>query len=125
MTEEVQQAIEEIKLHYGELEVTEVSDGGARVIVKSVKYGDQYNPSSGWIGFVIGFQYPRADVYPHFVSPDLKRVDSKPLGEGFSQNNNWNEINTIQVSRRSNRLDPLIDTAATKLAKVLLWMQSR
>lgn len=127
MTPEVDKAIEEIKALFSAntVEVEPVSDGGARVIVHDIEIGSQYTPNKSWIGFIVGFQYPRADVYPHHVDPEVKRVDGKPLGEGFSGPLLWQERNCTQVSRRSNKLDPTIDTAATKLVKVIEWLKSR
>lgn len=125
MTPEVKEAVEEVRRFFGEIEVKDVSQGGALVVVKEVFLGDQYAPSKSWIGFVIGFQYPRADVYPHFVTHELKRVDGKSLGSGFSAPVVWDEKQSTQISRRSNRLDPSVDTAATKLAKVLKWINDR
>ena len=36
-----------------------------------------------WIGFRITFQYPYADVYPHFTNANLARSDGRSLGGGF------------------------------------------
>jgi hypothetical protein len=127
MTPEVTKAIEELKIVFGEsnVEVTLVEGGGARVIIKGIDIGAKYSPSSTWMGFVIGFQYPRADVYPHYIDAAVIRVDGKLLGEGFSGPMLWENQNCLQISRRSNRLDPLIDTANTKLHKVIDWLKSR
>jgi hypothetical protein len=37
----------------------------------------------------------------------------------------WRERQVTQISRRSNRWDPAVDTAAAKLAKVLQWLSER
>lgn len=123
MTDEVSSAVEELRTFFGELEVVEVEGGGARVVIKEVYLGKQYEPSNSWIGFVVGFQYPRAEVYPHFVDGKLKRTDGKELGAGFSPQE-WEKKSAIQVSRKSKAWDPLTDTAATKLAQVLEWIGS-
>ena len=127
MTPEVENAVQEIKDLFSdkEIEVEGLNDGGARVIVKDIELSSNYIPQVTWIGFIIGFQYPRADVYPHFIDPTIKRVDENALGEGFSGPVEWQSRNCIQVSRRSNKLDPSIDTAATKLAKVINWINSK
>lgn len=127
MTPEVEKAIEEIKTLFADkdIEVEAVSDGGARVIVHNIELSSSYTPQTTWIGFIIGFQYPRADVYPHFIDPTVKRVDENALGEGFSGPTDWQNRSSIQVSRKSNRLDPSIDTAATKLVKVIEWINSK
>ena len=60
----------------------------------------------------------------HFVRPDLARVDGQVLGEATSAGS-FEDRPAIQLSRRSNHLDPATDTAALKLAKVLAWLSSR
>lgn len=127
MTPEVQQAIEEIKTNFPntQIDIEEESQGGAHVTVHDLDIGSQYIPAKSWVVFTIGFQYPMADVYPHFINSEIKREDGKELGEGFSRGQTWQKKEAIQVSRRSNHLNPLLDTAATKLHKVLEWIRSR
>ncbi len=128
MIPEVEKAIEEIRAAFSghEIEVESVADGGARVIIRDIELNEKYIPSVTWVGFIIGFQYPRADVYPHHIDPGIKRKDGEKLGDGFSADPiKWQDIDCIQVSRRSNKLDPSIDTAATKLVKVIEWIKSR
>ena len=126
LTDEVGQAIQEIRLAHPEAELVVIEDGngGANVIVDAVSLGDRYVPSETWIGFHITFQYPNADVYPHFVRGDLKRADGSPLGVGMAQNQTWQGRPAVQVSRRSNRLDPNVQTAEIKLEKVLEWIRT-
>ncbi|ADJ43939.1 hypothetical protein AMES_2116 [Amycolatopsis mediterranei S699] len=126
MTPEVTQAIEEIRAGFPEadVEVTEEADGGAVVFVSPVDPGPQYQQRETWIGFRITFQYPYSDVYPHFVRPDLTRVDGAALGEGTTPTP-FEERPAIQISRRSNKLNPETDTALLKLQKVLTWLRSR
>lgn len=126
MTPTVAQAIDEIKATYesATLTVDEDGEGGAFVRIEPVDPGSPYVQRETWIGFRITAQYPYADVYPHFVRSDLARADGKPLGEAMSPNPYRGE-QAIQVSRRSNHLNPATDTAALKLQKVLAWMASR
>ena len=126
MNPEVNDAVAEICATFPDAEVRAVPDGnsGAFVIVDPVPLGEAYVQDSSWIGFQITFQYPLADVYPHFVRPDLARSDGTALGEGFASTS-WNcpeNRPVVQLSRRSNRLDPSVDTAAIKLLKVLQWL---
>ena len=128
MIPEVVSAIEEIREAFPETTVAAHDDGsgGAYVIVDSVDPGTQYEQRSTWIAFQITFQYPVADVYPHFVRHDLSRVDKAGLGEGMSLGSfGFDARPAIQVSRRSNRLNPATDTALIKLWKVLEWLASR
>ena len=126
VTEAVARAIEEIRMTFSEHRVDSVEDGqgGARVTVHDVDYGQQYRPARSWIGFAITFQYDASDCYPHLVDGGLARVDGQPLGAGFGSST-WNGAQATQVSRRSNGWRPGVDTAAGKLIKVLEWIRSR
>jgi len=127
MTPDVEQAIAEIKMSFeGQLvEIEPETQGGAYVIVHELPIGIQYFPATSWIGFLIGFQYPRADIYPHFMDVGVRRLDGKALGESFSGPTEWQKRTAIQVSRKSRQWDASVDTAATKLAQVLEWILSR
>lgn len=127
MTPEVEQAIAEIRQTFPEhsVEVEPEPQGGAYIIVHNLLIGEQYTSPTSWVGFLIGFQYPHTDVYPHFIDGSLKRSDGKAYGAGFSSPTTWRERNAIQVSRRSNRWNSTVDTAATKLTKVLSWLRSQ
>ncbi len=124
MTPEVEQAIEEIKTLFpgSPIETEGESQGGAYVIVHNLDFGAKYNPSKNWIGFLIDFQYPRSDVYPHFFDRAVVRADGRKYGEGISSAS-WRNREVWQISRKSNRLNPAVDTAAFKLAKVLEWLR--
>lgn len=125
MTPEVASAVDEIRatFPYATVDAREEGDGVV-VIVHPVDPGPPYRQRATWIGFRITFQYPYADVYPHFLGGDLARVDGEALGEGITATRFENQ-NAIQVSRRSNRLNPATDTAALKLTKVLHWLATR
>lgn len=127
MTPAVQAAIDEIKAAYvgHRIEVDEEPQGGAYVIVHDIDVGDRYTPSTTWIGSLITFQYPRAEVYPHFVDAALRRADGQLHSAGFSGPIEWHGRQALQVSRRSPRWDPTSDTAGTKLAKVRDWIRTR
>jgi hypothetical protein len=125
MTPSIQQAVEEIRSAYPghSVDVEDDGAGGAFVKVHDLLIGDQYVPPVSWIAFRITFQYPLADVYGHYCVPNLARRDNVPLGQGFSQQV-WRGEPATMMSRRSNHLNPALDTAAFKLAKVLDWMRS-
>ena len=125
MTADVEQAIRDIRAAYPDTEVEVVEDGagGAKVVVRTVPLAEIYRQRETWIGFHIVDAYPYADVYPHFVRPDLQRVDDQPLGNGTSSAR-FLDKEAIQLSRRSNRLNPATDTALLKLQKVLLWLNN-
>lgn len=124
MTPEVERAIAEIREFCPTASVTAEEDGqgGAYVEVEPIDVGEKFRPNTTWCGFHITFQYPRADIYPHFLSPEIKRADGSAFGQGVSLQQ-WRGAAALQLSRRSNRLDPSVDTAATKLAKVITWFK--
>ena len=99
----VANAIEEIRCTSFEecdVEVEPDGSGGAVVVVRGVPMGCPYVQTAIWLGFHITFQYPYADVYPHFPNADLARSDGG-LGGGFGTAS-FRGQPAIQVSRRSN-----------------------
>jgi hypothetical protein len=127
MAPTVAEAIEEIRATFDTSTVTvkEDGEGGAYVRIDPVDPGPPYTQRETWIGFRITAQYPYADVYPLFVRNDLSRADGAALGEGMAPNNAFDGEPAVQVSRRSNHLNPAADTAAIKVLKVLQWMAKR
>ena len=126
MNPEVADAIEKIRatVQPSLVTVREDGEGGAFVIVEGTDPGPLYEQPDTWIGFRITFQYPYSDVYPHYVRGDLTRRDQQPLGEGTSPAT-FEGRPAIQLSRRSNHLNPATDTAVIKLLKVLTWLRTR
>ena len=122
----VAKAIEEIRCTFEgcDMEVEADGSGGALVVVRGVPMGCPYVQPQVWFGFQITFQYPYADVYPHFTNADLARSDGGSLGGGFGTGSFQGQP-AIQISRRSNRLNPERDTAALKLLKVIAWIRSQ
>ena len=126
MKPEVKQAVEQLRRCFGVAEVVAnpEDDGGAVVTIDPIDLGPRYNPQRTWIKFAISFQYPFADIYPLFVRPDLARAHGQPHGQGITRTSFQGEP-ALQLSRRSNRLDPSIDTAALKVTKVIQWLQAQ
>lgn len=122
----VNEALGEIRRSFNQclVEVEPDNSGGAAVVVRGIPMGHPYVQTEVWIGFRITFQYPHADVYPHFTNPDLERLDHRGLGGGFGTAT-FQDRPAIQISRRSNRLNPETDTAALKLQKVIRWMKEQ
>ncbi|WP_314452270.1 hypothetical protein [uncultured Microbacterium sp.] len=121
----VVEAIEELRDTFPDTNVTYVPDGqgGAWVTIEEVPIGTAYTVPTSWLVFQITFPYPEADVYPHFVRADLQRKDGHGHGVGFSVGAYGDGgVPAMQLSRRSNRLNPAVDTAATKALKVLRWL---
>jgi hypothetical protein len=94
------------------------------VTVNGIPLGSPWAQPETWIGFLITFQYPYADVYPHFVRHDLTRADGRPLGQALAPAR-FRDRPAIQISRKSNKLNPATDTACLKLLKVLQWLRSQ
>lgn len=125
MTPEVTSALDEIKAAFPKATIEVKEEGDAVVVLlHPVDPGGTYVQRETWVGFRITFQYPYSDVYPHFVRGDLTRADGADLGEGMSVTTFENRA-AVQISRRSNRLDPATDTALIKLHKVLEWLRTR
>ena len=78
VTPEVKQGVEEVRASFPGhvVEVVDEAQGGAYVVIRDLPIGGKYIPSTTWLGFLIPFQYPRADVYPHFVDASIVRVDN-------------------------------------------------
>jgi hypothetical protein len=127
ITSAVTEAIEDIRATFkgATVSVKEDGEGGAYVRVYPVDPGPPYAQRETWMGFRITGQYPYADVYPLFARHDLSRVNGQPLGEGITSNHTFDGQPAVQISRRSNHLNPAADTAAIKVLKVLAWMASR
>ena len=126
ITPAVASAIAEIRRTFegSDVEIEADGSGGAVVVVRGVPLGHPYEQAEVWFGFRITYQYPYADVYPHFTTPELTRADARSLGAGFGTAS-FRGQPAIQISRRSNRLNPGRDTAALKLLKVTRWMRDR
>ena len=86
--------------------------------------GPSYGQSETWLKFAISCQYPYSDVYPLFVRVDLTRADGSNHGPGITVGSFRGEP-ALQLSRRSNRRDPGLDTAARKVARVIEWLQAQ
>jgi hypothetical protein len=127
MTPENETAVQEIQASFLAhiIDVEPEDQGGAYVTVGGLSLGDSYLPTETWVGFLITFQYPRADVYPHFIDASVKRVDCKPHVPGISGPVTWRGRSALQVSRKSPRWDGAIDTAVAKLHKILSWLRSQ
>lgn len=127
MNPDVERAIAEIQQAFpaNAVEIQPDPNGGAYITVQDLAIGDQYTPSKSWVGFQITFQYPHADVYPHYIDGTVRRVDGQAYGAGMQLSQSWQGRNAVMVSRRSNRWNAAVDTAATKLAKILSWVRSQ
>jgi hypothetical protein len=126
MNAAVAKAISEIRAAFPDTptEIQDDGQGGASIILEDVPIGELFTSPSTWIGFRITFQYPYADVYPHFVRGDLLRRAGAPLGTSITGGHSFLGRPSLQLSRRSNRLNPQTDTALLKLLKVTQWLKT-
>lgn len=124
MKSAVEEAVAEIRDAFPDAEVTTTEDGegGAHVLVNRVPLADFYAQRDTWVGFHITYTYPFSDVYPHFVREDLRYTNGSGLRDGLSSGQNYQGHKAVQVSRKSNSLNPATDTALLKLYKVLRWL---
>lgn len=132
MKSTIKQAIEEIRHNFAGHRIDSIEDGegGAYVKVHDLSMGPNYSPTTSFVAFRITFQYPMADVYPHFLIHGLRRVDGSTLTNPFHPDNQrWGpsgrEEPATMISRRSNHLDAAVDTACSKLLKVLEWIRNQ
>ena len=91
--------------------------------MSEIPLGSPYVQAVVWIGFQITFQYPYADVYPHFTNSDLLRSDGQDLGGGFGTAT-FRGQPAIQISRRSNRAESPDGHGRLKLLKVIRWIRN-
>lgn len=125
LTPEVERAIAEIRSTFEGHAVGVEPDGqgGAYVVIQGVELGPLYEQEDSWFGGHITFQCPYSDVYPLFVRPDLRRRDGRAIGDGTS-NAGWRDKPAVQISRRSNRLNPATDRPVHKFLKVIEWLRT-
>ena len=126
MNPELDAAVAELRTKFPGVKVTsqEDGDGGAIVTMFPIDPGPSYDQGETWLKFAISCQYPYSDVYPLFVRADLTRVDGSNHGPGITVGSFQGE-SALQLSRRSNRRDPALDTAARKVARVIEWLQAQ
>lgn len=119
-------AIEELEATFPEAEarVTADGDGGAWIVIDPVDLGDHWTPRETWVGFHLAANYPYADVYPLFISPDCRLSDGRglPLAVSTGASIPVQTGTCCQVSRRSNRWNPTRDTVTIKVIKVCAWL---
>lgn len=127
MNESVRKAIEEIRTRFVPQEFTVEEDLGGGVFIRfgPVPLGATYVQQETWMAAHLTAQIPYADVYPVFVRGDLTRVDQAALVVPVTGGHVFMGLSAVQVSRRSNGRDPLVETAALKFAKVMDWLNSQ
>ena len=94
MKQAVEQAIEEIRKSVvgHRVDVEADDDGGAFVHVHDLEIGEQYEPDRSWVAFHITFQYPFADVYPHFCGADVNARAARRWGRASGRCSVENQV---------------------------------
>jgi hypothetical protein len=125
LTPAVTGAIGAVRGHFAGKPVEVIPDGagGAFVIVSGIEVGARYTQAVSWLGFQVNAAYPASDVYPHYTSR-LARTDGRAHGQAIQQVT-WQGRDALQLSRRSNRWNPAMDTAALKAEKVIRWLATQ
>ena len=124
MKQDVANAVEELKQAFPSSGVCsrEDGDGGAYVIIENVAIGDQYEPSSTWLGGHITALYPYADIYPLFMADNVRRVDGVAFEPPVTPGAHFLERPALQISRRNNHTQSYPQTAVAKFMKVLHYL---
>ena len=121
-------AVAELQANYlRRVEAIDLGNGGARIIVGGVSLdGSPFAQPDTWCGFVLTFAHPYADIYPHFVRPDLSRRDGRPLGQSIHPNSQFYGERAVMLSRRTKIFGPESPVnAVLKLEKVMKWLISQ
>ena len=131
VNEPVAEALREIcaTFHAHRVDHEPDGQGGVFVRVHDIAAGKTFTPATTWVGFQITFQYPFADIYPHYLCPDFRRVDGAALTPPLHLNHSFSlpsgAMPAVMLSRRSNHRDPATDSAAVKLAKIVDWLRAQ
>jgi hypothetical protein len=125
VTPAVKAAVDALGRQFEKITFTSMPDGSVRVKVWGVPLGPPYAQSETWVGFTITALHPYADVYPHFVRPDLSRLDGRPLNPGIHLNNSYYGEPAVMVSRQTRSVGPGAPCdPLKKVLKVLSWLMS-
>lgn len=126
------EAFENLKAAYPDVRIDAHPDGqgGLWIEMHEFPVGPAYVPEHTFLVFNLPFNLPAADIYPLFVTSDLRRVDGGALGEGFAQTQLvWTGESTprtvTQLSRRTRGNLFTAQSAAQKVAKVAHWLETR
>lgn len=125
MVPEVERAVAAIRESFEGANVVAEEDGagGAYVTVDGVELGPRFTPSRTWLGGHLTAQVPYSDVYPLFIGAEVRWADGRSFSAPLSLGHNFRGRAAIQVSRRSNRRDPKLETPICKFNKVLHWLR--
>lgn len=126
MNANVEQAVRSLReaFPHAALAVEEDGAGGAYVRIEPVELGPRFVPRETWVGAHLPPQLPYADVYPIFIGSDVARADGVAFSAPITAGHSFRGAQALQISRRTNRLDPALQTPALKFQKVLHWLRN-
>jgi hypothetical protein len=104
------------------VEVNDDGSGGAYVVVHPVTLGGRFAPSITWVGGHITAQFPYSDIYPIFIGGDVRLANGAAFVPPITSGHTFRGRAALQISRRTNRLDPVLQSAACKFQKVIYWL---
>lgn len=125
MRAEVASAIEELRRQFSAatLTVREDGQGGAYVIIEPICLGPKYRPEETWFGFQIPAQYPYADIYPVFIAGNVVRANGIAFTAPVTPGHQFEGRPAIQVSRRNSAAQSGAQKVATKILKVVDFLE--
>lgn len=127
MLDVVELAVKELKKDFPKADIVALDDGvgGAKVLINNVELGAPFTSEMTWFSFEIPFNYPSADIYPHFTAPDLKLTDGRSFAgfAGLTMGKNHNGDDALQISRRIGK-SAHETNAVAKLLGVRQWLLS-
>lgn len=125
MKPEVLKAIEELKCQFANSSFTirEDDQGGAYVIIDPVSLCLQLTPEQTWVGFHLPGLYPYADIYPVFISANVKRVDGVAFQAPITAGHNFEKRPALQISRRNGMAQNGQQKATAKVLKILDFLE--
>jgi hypothetical protein len=116
-------ALDELNRDFGSLHAEPDGSGGVVVTVGSVEAGERWRPIVVPIEFQLLYNYPFAAIYPYYTTIELQRVDGEPWPPAL-QRVEWRGRQMVQISLRSTRWQPGIETASSSLAQVRHWLHN-
>jgi hypothetical protein len=125
MKVEVASGVEDLKRQFGAAQFTvrEDGQGGAYVVMDPIDLGEKFTPRQSWMGFHIPAQYPYADIYPVFISSNVRRANGRPFEVPITPNHAFEGRPALQISRRNSAAQNGLQKVPTKILKVLDFLE--
>lgn len=121
LADPVAQALSELAAEH-DVSYEATANGGAIVTIHEFEFGERWEPLVGDLRFELLYSYPFAAIYPYFGPATLTRVDGGPRPAAL-QVVDWRGSSHTQISLRSTRWDPQIDSASRALIQVAHWFR--